>query len=165
MCRSLKRVISKELENDWVARHNKAKEEYRWSYGWGWSSSWSSSWKTGSWRGDSCRGGEDAWGDEQDGLPEAADVDEDLDSASVRDWQPTRQTSASAGTGGATWRDKESDTKSVRSRSSLLEARHDDVLPDILQGWLFWMRAGFRREDRQTILGDAGNSLVRKDIV
>ena len=49
--------------------------------------------------------------------------------------------------------------------SSLLEARHDDVLPDILQGWLFWMRAGFRREDRQAILGGAGNSLVRKDIV
>ena len=89
-------------------------------------------------------------------------MDEDLDSAPVRDWQPTRQTSVQTS---VTWRDKESDTKSVRSMSSLIEARHDDALPDILQGWLFWMRAGFRREDRQAILGGAGNSLVRKDIV
>ena len=105
-------------------------------------SSWSNSWRTGSWRADSRRDGQDAEGDEQDEQPAAADVDEDLDSASVRDWQPTRQTSVQTS---VTWRDKESDTKSVRSMSSLLEARHDDVLPDILQGWLFWMRAGFRR--------------------
>ena len=49
--------------------------------------------------------------------------------------------------------------------SSLLEAQHEDLLPDILQGWLFWMRAGFRREDRQAIPSGANNSLVRKDIV
>ena len=33
MCRSLKRVITKELENDWVARHYKAKEADSWSNG------------------------------------------------------------------------------------------------------------------------------------
>ena len=78
MCRSLKRAISKELEDDWAARHYKAKEADsrweadRWSNSWRWDSSWSGSRRPGSWWPDSYRDGQDAWDDEPaDELPEA----------------------------------------------------------------------------------------------
>ena len=63
MCRSLKRVVSKELEHDWVARHFKAKEADLQSNSWRWDT-WSGFGRPGSgWT----RDGQDGWEYDQEG--------------------------------------------------------------------------------------------------
>lgn len=156
MCRALRRTTQKDgiLEVDWIERTKKAAAEENRNRSWWSRASWAdwaaTDWKQHDW--------EEQPDDEQDTGPSSYyqvsswtsaipenEEDEDM-------WLQPAETRSTSGF-------------SHFSVDPDLVKKQEEILPGVLRGWLFLMRAGFNRSERNDILASSQNSMLRQDLI